>query len=222
MAAIYKAHPMFAGADFEFWYPPLGDDDRFRDRGLRPGVARGRRRRDHRQRHGRDRDVRAHDRPDDRADRQGAVRQGRGRARHRRRHDQGPGAHAPRHGVHAARPRQGDGLPARSSTASGRSASDPARPRARSTCARTRTCSSAVADALGVPKLHVVATGGDAYQQEREQWDDGNNVVALEPGRRRRLRAQHVHHREDAQRGRRGHPDRRASSSARVAAAVTA
>ena len=41
---------------------------------------------------------------------------------------------------------------------------------------------SAVADALGVPKLHVVATGGDAYQQEREQWDDGNNVVALEPG----------------------------------------
>ena len=31
-------------------------------------------------------------------------------------------------------------------------------------------------------KLHVVDTGGDAYQQEREQWDDGNNVVALEPG----------------------------------------
>ena len=41
---------------------------------------------------------------------------------------------------------------------------------------------SAVADALGVPKLQVVETGGDAYQQEREQWDDGNNVVALEPG----------------------------------------
>jgi arginine deiminase len=40
----------------------------------------------------------------------------------------------------------------------------------------------AVADALGVPKLRVVGTGGDAYQQEREQWDDGNNVVALEPG----------------------------------------
>jgi arginine deiminase len=40
----------------------------------------------------------------------------------------------------------------------------------------------AVADALGVDKLHVVVTGGDAYQQEREQWDDGNNVVALEPG----------------------------------------
>jgi len=41
---------------------------------------------------------------------------------------------------------------------------------------------SAVADALGVPKLHIVETGGDRYQQEREQWDDGNNVVALEPG----------------------------------------
>jgi len=41
---------------------------------------------------------------------------------------------------------------------------------------------AAVADALGVPKLRVVETGGDAYQQEREQWDDGNNVVALEPG----------------------------------------
>jgi len=40
----------------------------------------------------------------------------------------------------------------------------------------------AVADALGVPKLEVVHTGGDRYQQEREQWDDGNNVVALEPG----------------------------------------
>jgi arginine deiminase len=41
---------------------------------------------------------------------------------------------------------------------------------------------TAVADALGVGKLQVVETGGDAYQQEREQWDDGNNVVALEPG----------------------------------------
>jgi arginine deiminase len=40
----------------------------------------------------------------------------------------------------------------------------------------------AVAGALGVKKLHVVETGGDEYQQEREQWDDGNNVVALEPG----------------------------------------
>ena len=41
---------------------------------------------------------------------------------------------------------------------------------------------SAVADALGVKQLKVVETGGDRYQREREQWDDGNNVVALEPG----------------------------------------
>jgi arginine deiminase len=41
---------------------------------------------------------------------------------------------------------------------------------------------SAVADALGVKKLRVVSTGGDRYQAEREQWDDANNTVALEPG----------------------------------------
>ena len=40
----------------------------------------------------------------------------------------------------------------------------------------------AVADALGLAELRVVGTGGDAWQAEREQWDDGNNVVALEPG----------------------------------------
>jgi arginine deiminase len=28
----------------------------------------------------------------------------------------------------------------------------------------------------------VIGTGGDNWQAEREQWDDGNNVVALEPG----------------------------------------
>jgi len=41
---------------------------------------------------------------------------------------------------------------------------------------------SAVADALGVKKLNVVQTGGDRYQAEREQWDDANNTLALEPG----------------------------------------
>ena len=40
---------------------------------------------------------------------------------------------------------------------------------------------SAVEDALKV-KLTVVETGGDQYQREREQWDDANNTVALEPG----------------------------------------
>jgi arginine deiminase len=39
-----------------------------------------------------------------------------------------------------------------------------------------------VREALELKELRVVETGGDAYQVEREQWDDGNNVVALEPG----------------------------------------
>ena len=39
-----------------------------------------------------------------------------------------------------------------------------------------------VKDALGLDALRVVETGGNAWQAEREQWDDGNNVVALEPG----------------------------------------
>ncbi|MDE2344771.1 MAG: arginine deiminase [Betaproteobacteria bacterium] len=30
--------------------------------------------------------------------------------------------------------------------------------------------------------LRVIETGGDTYEAEREQWDDGNNVFALEPG----------------------------------------
>jgi arginine deiminase len=41
---------------------------------------------------------------------------------------------------------------------------------------------SAVADALGVRELRTIPTGGDPDQAAREQWDDANNVVALEPG----------------------------------------
>jgi arginine deiminase len=40
----------------------------------------------------------------------------------------------------------------------------------------------ALADALGVERVRVVTTGGDEYQSEREQWDDGNNVLAVAPG----------------------------------------
>ena len=39
-----------------------------------------------------------------------------------------------------------------------------------------------VKDALGISDLKVVTTGGDEFEAERNQWDDGNNVVALEPG----------------------------------------
>src|SRR5690606_18094342 len=39
-----------------------------------------------------------------------------------------------------------------------------------------------VKEAMGLKSLRIVSTGGDAYESEREQWDDGNNVVAVEPG----------------------------------------
>ncbi|WP_062301012.1 arginine deiminase [Demequina subtropica] len=38
-----------------------------------------------------------------------------------------------------------------------------------------------VGEALGVD-LRVIATGGDRYASERQQWDSGNNLLALEPG----------------------------------------
>lgn len=39
-----------------------------------------------------------------------------------------------------------------------------------------------VAAAMGLPKIRTVATGGDAYESEREQWDDGNNLLCIAPG----------------------------------------
>ena len=46
----------------------------------------------------------------------------------------------------------------------------------------TRTLFDLAQEALSLKSLRVIATGGDHFEQEREQWDDGNNVVALEPG----------------------------------------
>ena len=39
-----------------------------------------------------------------------------------------------------------------------------------------------VAKALGVKKMRVVETPGDQYATQRQQWDSGNNFVAVEPG----------------------------------------
>lgn len=39
-----------------------------------------------------------------------------------------------------------------------------------------------LAEAIGIKKLRTIETGGDSYEVEREQWDDGNNVVAIAPG----------------------------------------
>jgi arginine deiminase len=41
---------------------------------------------------------------------------------------------------------------------------------------------TAIASALGIPTIQVLTTGGDAVEAEREQWDDGNNVLAVAPG----------------------------------------
>ena len=39
-----------------------------------------------------------------------------------------------------------------------------------------------VAASLGLPEIRVVETGGTHYDSERQQWDSGNNLVAVEPG----------------------------------------
>jgi arginine deiminase len=41
---------------------------------------------------------------------------------------------------------------------------------------------AAAADAMGIAKLRVIDTGLDPVTAEREQWDDGNNTLALAPG----------------------------------------
>jgi arginine deiminase len=40
----------------------------------------------------------------------------------------------------------------------------------------------AASGALGVAHLRTIETGGDGFEAAREQWDDGNNVLAVAPG----------------------------------------
>jgi arginine deiminase len=40
----------------------------------------------------------------------------------------------------------------------------------------------AAAKAMGIDRLRVIDTGLDPVTAEREQWDDGNNTLALGPG----------------------------------------
>jgi len=46
----------------------------------------------------------------------------------------------------------------------------------------TRPFVEVVAEALGLERLRVIETGGDAYQRERTQWDSGANLVCAAPG----------------------------------------
>jgi arginine deiminase len=181
MAAIYKAHPMFADGGFDFWYPPLGDDDRFNVEDF--GLA---------SLEGGDVEIIGN----------GAVAIGMSERTQGRMIEQIARALFERGAatrviaavmtkdrahMHldtvftlldrdkaTAFPKVVEGIRAISIRPGEKEGTVDVR--------EDRDFVSAVADALGVPKLTVVATGGDAYQQQREQWDDGNNVVALEPG----------------------------------------
>jgi arginine deiminase len=48
--------------------------------------------------------------------------------------------------------------------------------------AEDRPFMQVVQEALGLNRLRAIATGGNSYEAEREQWDDGNNLLAVEPG----------------------------------------
>lgn len=46
----------------------------------------------------------------------------------------------------------------------------------------TRSFVDVTAAALGIDNLRIVETAGNAYDRERQQWDSGANLVAIEPG----------------------------------------
>jgi arginine deiminase len=181
MAAIYRGHPMFRDADFEFWYPPLGDDDRFHAEDF--GLA---------SLEGGDVEIIGN----------GAVAIGMSERTSGRMIEliakalfaKGAATRViaavmtkDRAHMHldtvftlldrdkaTAFPKVVEGIRSISIRPGEKEGTLDVRP--------DKDLISAVTDALGIPKLTVVETGGDAYQQQREQWDDGNNVVALEPG----------------------------------------
>src|SRR3954451_12506900 len=181
VAAIYKAHPMFAEGGFEFWYPPQGPDGSFEIADFGLATMEG---------------------GDVMPIGNGAVLIGMSERTQGRMIEQiakslfAKGAAdrviaclmtKDRAHMHldtvftmldrdkvTAYPRVTEGIRAVSVRPGERPGTLDVRPE--------KDLISAVSDALGVRDLHVVETGGDRYEQEREQWDDGNNVVALEPG----------------------------------------
>lgn len=40
----------------------------------------------------------------------------------------------------------------------------------------------AIEKALGIDQVRLITTGGDAFEAEREQWNDANNVLTIRPG----------------------------------------
>ena len=105
-----------------------------------------------------------------------------GDARHRLPDAQEPRGHAPRHRCSRFCDRDLSPRSARSPTRSAATARGPTARAASRSRADKGHLFDVVKDALGLKALRVVETGGNAWQAQREQWDDGNNVVALEPG----------------------------------------
>jgi arginine deiminase len=181
MAAIYRCHPMFAEADFEYWYPELGDDERFNIEDFGRASLEGG-------------DVQPigngtvligmSERSQARmieqvarslfrsgaADRVVAVVMTKDRA------------HMHLDTVFTMLDRDAVTLYPRVMDQVRAISLRPGVNGAEFHVTEEPDFLSTVADALGVDRLRVIETGGDAYQQEREQWDDGNNVVAIEPG----------------------------------------
>jgi arginine deiminase len=181
VAAIYRYHPMFADADFEYWYPPLGDDGRFQVEDFGRSSLEGG-------------DVQPigngtvliglSERTQARmieqiaralfekgaADRVIAVVMTKDRA------------HMHLDTVFTMLDRDKVTLYPRVVDDVGAISLRPGTKAGGFHVTQEESFLGAVADAMGADRLEVIPTGGDEYQQEREQWDDGNNVVALEPG----------------------------------------
>jgi arginine deiminase len=181
VAAIYRHHPMFRDADFEFWYPPLGDDGRFQAHDFGRSSLEG---------------------GDVQPIGNGTVLIGMSERSQARMIEQVAAALFAKEAAErviavvmtkdrahmhldtvftmldrdkvTAYPKVIDQVRAISLR--------PGTGGRRFHVTEEKSFLGAVADAMGVSELAVVGTGGDEYQQEREQWDDGNNVVALEPG----------------------------------------
>jgi arginine deiminase len=181
VAAIYRGHPMFADASFEFWYPPLGDDGRFQAADFGRASLEG---------------------GDVQPIGNGTVLIGLSERTQARMIEQiaralfargqaerviaavmtKDRAHMHLDTVFTMLDR--DKVTAFPKVVNNIRAISlrPGSAEGRFHVTEEPSFLEAVANAMGVGKLQVVETGGDVYQQEREQWDDGNNVVAMAPG----------------------------------------
>ncbi len=181
VAAIYRYHPMFVEADFEYWYPPLGDDGRFEAQDFGRSSLEG---------------------GDVQPIGNGTVLIGMSERSQARMIEQVAAAlfekgaaerviaavmtkdraHMHLDTVFTMLDRDKATAYSRVVDNIGAISLRPGSNGKRFHVTKDESFVGAVADAMGVSKLQVVPTGGDTYQQEREQWDDGNNVVAIEPG----------------------------------------